>query len=147
MTFWKLKRGREKEFTVLFKTSKHMYYVSKNTVDDFLTSMILNFQNMKKTSCELATCFYIHIKLFLLHIYLHLIFAVWNINFDELDFFPVETKNANLKLHSQINCLHSPRNHQKRKCYDPCLYGRAEILVIFDLHFGRNDDLINSFWI
>jgi hypothetical protein len=25
------------------------------------------------------------------------------------------------------------------------LYGRAEILVIFGLHFGRNDDLINSF--
>ena len=31
--------------------------------------------------------------------------------------------------------------------YDPCLFGRAEILVIFGLHFGRNDDLINSFWI
>ena len=33
----------------------------------------------------------------------------------------------------------------KTKCYDPCLFGRAEILVIFGLHFGRNDDLINSF--
>ena len=31
--------------------------------------------------------------------------------------------------------------------YDPCLLGRAEILVILGLHFGRNDDLINSFWI
>ena len=31
--------------------------------------------------------------------------------------------------------------------YDPCFFGRAEILVIFGLHFGRNDDLINSFWI
>ena len=31
--------------------------------------------------------------------------------------------------------------------YDPCLFGRAEILVIFGLHFGRNDDLINSFGI
>ena len=31
--------------------------------------------------------------------------------------------------------------------YDPCLFGRAEILIIFDLHFGRNDDLMNSFWI
>ena len=30
--------------------------------------------------------------------------------------------------------------------YDPCLIGR-EILVIFGLHFGRNDDLKNSFWI
>ena len=29
--------------------------------------------------------------------------------------------------------------------YDPCLFGRAEILVISGLHFGRNDDLINSF--
>ena len=32
-----------------------------------------------------------------------------------------------------------------KKCYDPYLYGRADILVIFGLHFGRNDDLINSF--
>ena len=31
--------------------------------------------------------------------------------------------------------------------YDPCLFFRAEIRVIFGLHFGRNDDLINSFWI
>ena len=31
--------------------------------------------------------------------------------------------------------------------YYPCLFGRAEILVILGLHFGRNDDLINSFWI
>ena len=31
--------------------------------------------------------------------------------------------------------------------YDPCLYNRAEILVMFGLYFGRNDDLINSFWI
>ena len=29
--------------------------------------------------------------------------------------------------------------------YDPCLFGRAEILVILGLHFGRNNDLINSF--
>ena len=28
--------------------------------------------------------------------------------------------------------------------YDPCLFGRADILVIFGLHFGRNDDFINS---
>ena len=35
----------------------------------------------------------------------------------------------------------------KKVCYDPCLFGRAEILVIFGWHFGRNDDLINSFWI
>ena len=29
--------------------------------------------------------------------------------------------------------------------YDPCLFGRAEILVILGLHFGNNDDLINLF--
>ena len=28
--------------------------------------------------------------------------------------------------------------------YDPCLFGRAEILVILGLHFGRNNNLINS---
>ena len=27
--------------------------------------------------------------------------------------------------------------------YNPCLFGRAEILVILGLHFGRNNDLIN----
>ena len=65
------------------------------------------------------------------------------------------SQNANQKLqgflHYQTNKDHSQKklhtltkNHQK-KCYDPCLYGRAEILVIFGLHFGRNNDLINSF--
>ena len=29
--------------------------------------------------------------------------------------------------------------------YDPGLFGRVEILAIVGLHFGRNDDLINSF--
>jgi hypothetical protein len=29
--------------------------------------------------------------------------------------------------------------------YDPCFFGKAEILVILGLHFGRNDDLINLF--
>ena len=29
--------------------------------------------------------------------------------------------------------------------YDPWFFGGAEILVILDFHFGRNDDLINSF--
>ena len=29
--------------------------------------------------------------------------------------------------------------------YDPCLFDRAEILVIFGSYFGRNDVLINSF--
>ena len=46
------------------------------------------------------------------------------------------------KDRSQKNCLHSPKNH-KKNCYDPCLFGRAENLVIFGLHFERNDDIIN----
>ena len=29
--------------------------------------------------------------------------------------------------------------------YDPCLFGRAEILVFSGLYFARNDDLIDSF--
>jgi hypothetical protein len=29
--------------------------------------------------------------------------------------------------------------------YDPCLFVRAEILVILGSYFGRNDDLTNSF--
>ena len=39
--------------------------------------------------------------------------------------------------------------HQKitKNCYDPCLFGRAEIWKKFGWHFGRNDDLINLFWI
>ena len=39
------------------------------------------------------------------------------------------------------------KNTKKVLWPDPCLFGRAEILVIFGLHFVRNDDLINSFWI
>ena len=31
--------------------------------------------------------------------------------------------------------------------YAPCLFGKAEIFVIIGWHFGRNDDLINSFGI
>ena len=67
------------------------------------------------------------------------------------------SQNANQKLQGflpyqtkRIVAKKTAYNHQKitkRKCYDPCLYGRAEILVIIGLHFGRNDDLINSFWI
>ena len=34
---------------------------------------------------------------------------------------------------------------KSHKMYDPCLLGRAEILAIFGLNFGRNDYLINSF--
>ena len=31
--------------------------------------------------------------------------------------------------------------------FNPCLFGRAAILVILSLHFGRNNDLMKSFWI
>ena len=37
------------------------------------------------------------------------------------------------------------KNHQDF-CLGSLLEVRAEILVIFSWHFGRNDDLINSFW-
>ena len=39
------------------------------------------------------------------------------------------------KDHNQKNCLHLPKNHQK-KCHYPFLYGRAEIIVIFGLHLS-----------
>ena len=35
----------------------------------------------------------------------------------------------------------------QKNCYDLCLFGRAEIWKNFGWHFGRNNDLINSFWI
>ena len=34
---------------------------------------------------------------------------------------------------------------QQKKCYDPCLFGRAEVWKNFGWLFGRNDGLINSF--
>ena len=40
-------------------------------------------------------------------------------------FLPYQTN----KDPSQKDCLHSPKNHQKED-YDPCLFGRAKILVI-----------------
>ena len=33
----------------------------------------------------------------------------------------------------------------KKECYNARLFGRAEIWKKFGWHFGRNDDLINSF--
>ena len=67
------------------------------------------------------------------------------------------SQNANQKLQgflsyqtnkncSQKNWQHLLKKHQK-KCYDPCLFGKTEILVIFGLHFERKDVLANSFWI
>ena len=43
------------------------------------------------------------------------------------------------------NCLQSPKKLTNKRCYNPFLYGRSDILVIFGLQFGRNDDLIDSF--
>ena len=40
-----------------------------------------------------------------------------------------------------------PTKNFKDFCPGSLLEGRAEILKIFGWHFGRNDDLINSFWI
>ena len=40
-----------------------------------------------------------------------------------------------------------PTKNYQDLCPGSLLEGRAEILVIFGWHFGRNDDLINSFWI
>ena len=37
------------------------------------------------------------------------------------------------KNRSQKNCLHSPKDHQK-KCYNPCFFGRAEIWKNFGWH-------------
>ena len=39
-----------------------------------------------------------------------------------------------------------PTKNFKDFCPGSLLEGRAEILAIFGWHFGRNDDLINSFW-
>ena len=40
-----------------------------------------------------------------------------------------------------------PKKNYKDICPGSLLEGRAEILKIFGWYFGRNDDLINSFWI
>ena len=58
------------------------------------------------------------------------------------DFCP--TKQTRI-VAKKAACTH--KKITKIKCYDPCLYGRADILAIFGLHFWRNNDLINSFWI
>ena len=65
------------------------------------------------------------------------------------------SQNANQKLPGflpyQTNKDRSQKktacNHQKslKKGYNPCLFGMAEIFVIFGWYFGRNDDLIDSF--
>ena len=67
------------------------------------------------------------------------------------------SQNANQKLQGflpyQTNKDHSQKTaylHQKitrNKCYDACVFGRTEILVIFCLHFGRNNLLWCKFLI
>ena len=59
------------------------------------------------------------------------------------EFLPYQTN----KHRSQKKLPTLTKKSPPKKCCDPCLFGKAEILVIFGLHFGRNNDLINSFWI
>ena len=40
-----------------------------------------------------------------------------------------------------------PTKNYQDFCPGSLLKGKAEILLIFGWNFGRNDDLINSFWI
>ena len=47
----------------------------------------------------------------------------------------------------EVNISPKMQTKNQKKCYNPCLFGRAEILKNFGLHFGRNVDLINSFWV
>ena len=64
--------------------------------------------------------------------------------------------NRNALFRGQLNSewidevIVSPKRPMKNYqdfCPGSLLEGREEILVIFGWHFGRNDDLINSFWI
>ena len=70
------------------------------------------------------------------------------------DFFSTFVINWGTKgqLNSEWICevIVSPKMPNKNLmhfCHRSLLEGRAEILQIFGWHFGRNDDLINSFWI
>ena len=61
--------------------------------------------------------------------------------------FLPECKDVCPTKQTRIVAKKTAYTHQKitqKKCYDPCLYGRTEILIIFGLHFGRNDGLIKS---
>ena len=64
------------------------------------------------------------------------------------------SQNANQKLQGflpyQTNkdcCPKKLPKLTKKMGYGPCLFGTAEILVIFGLHFERSDYLLNSSWI
>ena len=57
-----------------------------------------------------------------------------------MDFCPTKQKRMWLKELPKLT-----KKSPKKKCYDPSLFGKTEILVIFGLHFERKDDLANSF--
>ena len=50
-------------------------------------------------------------------------------------------------IYEVIVSLKMPTKNCQDFCPGSFLEGRAKISVIFGWHFGRNDDLINSFWI
>ena len=50
-------------------------------------------------------------------------------------------------IYEVINCSKIPAKNYRDFCLGSLLEGRAKISVIFGWDFGRNDDLINSFWI
>ena len=48
------------------------------------------------------------------------------------------------RIYEVIGCPKMPTKYYKDFCPGSLLEGRAEILVIFGCHFGKNDDLIIS---
>ena len=60
-----------------------------------------------------------------------------NANQELQGFLPYQTNKDNSQ---KTACTH--QKITKKKFYDPCFVGSAEILVIFGLHFGRNDDTL-----
>ena len=58
-----------------------------------------------------------------------------------------EGESAHVCLFSSAVSNGQLDSNLKNFCPESLLEGRAEISVIFGWYFGRNDDLINSFWI
>jgi hypothetical protein len=66
------------------------------------------------------------------------------------NFYTFEIAKGQLNSEWIYEVIFSPKMLTKKYqdfCPGSLLEGRAEILVIFGWHFGRNDDLMNSFWI
>jgi hypothetical protein len=68
--------------------------------------------------------------------------------------FPSKNFHANTKgqlnsewIYEVIFSSKIPTKNYRDLCPGSLLEGRVEISVIFGWDFGRNDDLINSFWI